>query len=270
MGATPPPGRAGKPPAGRRGPVSTQHDSYGNEVAVIRARLSPERRAWRRSGYFTSSASCTSGHLRMPSAGSMTCGTWSAIPATLVVAGRGWLQPRVQDSRRLYARFAATSKRVASSSSPPRFARSWGRGRSGCCPVRERFIQTRRPDASPWGAPTSRTGWCRWLSSSSWSRSSNPLRPVELRRPAWSVPGRDRRDLPIRDPLYGACGWKHRGVLRSSFHCLIVDEVRRRIIDKRLLALVRSLRAGVMTETGRLERTLTGTPQGGIASPTAR
>ena len=51
-------------------------------------------------------------------------------------------------------------------------------------------------------------------------------------------------------------------------HCLIVDEVRRRIIDKRLLALVRSfLKAGVMTETGRLERTLTGTPQGGIASP---
>jgi len=51
-------------------------------------------------------------------------------------------------------------------------------------------------------------------------------------------------------------------------HCLIADEVRRRIIDKRLLALVRSfLKAGVMTETGRLERTLTGTPQGGIASP---
>jgi RNA-directed DNA polymerase len=51
-------------------------------------------------------------------------------------------------------------------------------------------------------------------------------------------------------------------------HCLIVDEVGRRIIDKRLLALVRSfLKSGVMTETGRLERTLTGTPQGGIASP---
>jgi RNA-directed DNA polymerase len=51
-------------------------------------------------------------------------------------------------------------------------------------------------------------------------------------------------------------------------HCLIVDEVRRRIIVKRLLALVRSfLKAGVMTETGRLQRTLTGTPQGGIASP---
>ena len=51
-------------------------------------------------------------------------------------------------------------------------------------------------------------------------------------------------------------------------HCLIGDEVRRRIADKRVLALVRAfLKAGVMTETGRLERTVTGTPQGGIASP---
>lgn len=51
-------------------------------------------------------------------------------------------------------------------------------------------------------------------------------------------------------------------------HCLIGDELRRRIADKRVLALVRAfLKAGVMTETGRLERTVTGTPQGGIASP---
>jgi RNA-directed DNA polymerase len=51
-------------------------------------------------------------------------------------------------------------------------------------------------------------------------------------------------------------------------HGLIGDEVRRRIADKRVLALIRAfLKAGVMTETGRLERTVTGTPQGGIASP---
>ena len=51
-------------------------------------------------------------------------------------------------------------------------------------------------------------------------------------------------------------------------HGLIGDEVRRRISDKRVLWLVRSfLKAGVMRETGRLERTVTGTPQGGIASP---
>jgi RNA-directed DNA polymerase len=51
-------------------------------------------------------------------------------------------------------------------------------------------------------------------------------------------------------------------------HGLIGDEVKRRIADKRVLMLVRSfLKAGVMTELGRLQRTITGTPQGGIASP---
>jgi RNA-directed DNA polymerase len=51
-------------------------------------------------------------------------------------------------------------------------------------------------------------------------------------------------------------------------HSLILGEVRRRIEDKRVLALVRLfLKAGVMAETGRLQRTVTGTPQGGIASP---
>jgi RNA-directed DNA polymerase len=51
-------------------------------------------------------------------------------------------------------------------------------------------------------------------------------------------------------------------------HSLILGELRRRISDKRVLLLVRSfLKAGVMAETGSLERTVTGTPQGGIASP---
>ncbi len=51
-------------------------------------------------------------------------------------------------------------------------------------------------------------------------------------------------------------------------HSQLLTEVRRRVADKRVLALVRSfLKAGVMTEMGRLERTVTGTPQGGIASP---
>jgi RNA-directed DNA polymerase len=51
-------------------------------------------------------------------------------------------------------------------------------------------------------------------------------------------------------------------------HAQLLGEVRRRIADRRVLALVRALlKAGVMRETGRLERTVTGTPQGGIVSP---
>lgn len=51
-------------------------------------------------------------------------------------------------------------------------------------------------------------------------------------------------------------------------HSQILGEVRRRIGDRRVIGLVRSfLKAGVMTETGRQQRTVTGTPQGGIASP---
>jgi RNA-directed DNA polymerase len=51
-------------------------------------------------------------------------------------------------------------------------------------------------------------------------------------------------------------------------HRAIMAGVERRIGDRRVLALLRSfLKAGVMTEAGRLERRLTGTPQGGIISP---
>jgi len=51
-------------------------------------------------------------------------------------------------------------------------------------------------------------------------------------------------------------------------HSVVMDRVRARVKDKRVLALVKAfLKAGVLTETGRLEDTHTGTPQGGILSP---
>jgi RNA-directed DNA polymerase len=51
-------------------------------------------------------------------------------------------------------------------------------------------------------------------------------------------------------------------------HSALLERVRARVKDKRVLALVKAfLKAGVLTELGRREGTWTGTPQGGILSP---
>jgi RNA-directed DNA polymerase len=54
----------------------------------------------------------------------------------------------------------------------------------------------------------------------------------------------------------------------SISHSAVVERVRRRVKDKRVLGLVKAfLKAGVLTEAGDREDTYTGTPQGGILSP---
>jgi len=51
-------------------------------------------------------------------------------------------------------------------------------------------------------------------------------------------------------------------------HTALMGRVRRRVKDKRVLALVKAfLKAGILTELGENRDTLTGTPQGGILSP---
>ena len=51
-------------------------------------------------------------------------------------------------------------------------------------------------------------------------------------------------------------------------HAALMDRVRARVKDKRVLALVKAfLKSGVLTEFGERRDTLTGTPQGGILSP---
>src|SRR6185295_1025705 len=54
----------------------------------------------------------------------------------------------------------------------------------------------------------------------------------------------------------------------SIDHVALMDRVRRRVKDKRVLGLVKAfLKAGVLTEVGDREDTHTGTPQGGILTP---
>jgi RNA-directed DNA polymerase len=51
-------------------------------------------------------------------------------------------------------------------------------------------------------------------------------------------------------------------------HSALMDRVRARIADKRVLALVKAfLKAGILSEDGAEKDTITGTPQGGILSP---
>ncbi|WP_330328286.1 group II intron reverse transcriptase/maturase [Streptomyces sp. NBC_00536] len=66
--------------------------------------------------------------------------------------------------------------------------------------------------------------------------------------------------------------WIVEGDIRSCFdeisHPDLLDRVRNRIGDRRVLALVKAfLKAGIFTEEGELKESYTGTPQGSILSP---
>jgi len=66
--------------------------------------------------------------------------------------------------------------------------------------------------------------------------------------------------------------WILEGDITSCFdeisHSALLDRVRARIADKRVLALVKAfLIAGILTEDGAVKGSKTGTPQGGILSP---
>ena len=68
------------------------------------------------------------------------------------------------------------------------------------------------------------------------------------------------------------CLWVFEADIEACFdaidHTALLDRVRRRIGDRRVLALVRGfLRAGILTEDAVRRDTTTGTPQGGILSP---
>jgi RNA-directed DNA polymerase len=66
--------------------------------------------------------------------------------------------------------------------------------------------------------------------------------------------------------------WVLEGDITACFdeisHSALMDRVRARVADKRVLALVKAfLKAGILTEIGTAKESVTGTPQGGILSP---
>jgi RNA-directed DNA polymerase len=87
-------------------------------------------------------------------------------------------------------------------------------------------------------------------------------------------PNRSAHDAIAEIHHFGSHGyhWVLEADIEACFdrisHAALMDRVRRRIADKRVLALVKAfLKAGILTELGEREETTAGTPQGGILSP---
>jgi RNA-directed DNA polymerase len=87
-------------------------------------------------------------------------------------------------------------------------------------------------------------------------------------------PKRRAQDAIAEIHLYGTQGYRWvldadiEACFDSIAHSALLDRVRLRVTDKRVLGLVKAfLKAGVLTEGGDREDTHTGTPQGGILSP---
>lgn len=87
-------------------------------------------------------------------------------------------------------------------------------------------------------------------------------------------PKRRAQDAIAEIHFYGTHGyrWVLDADIAACFdeidHAALMDRVRMRIKDKKVLALVKAfLKAGLLTELGEYQDTFTGTPQGGIISP---
>jgi RNA-directed DNA polymerase len=87
-------------------------------------------------------------------------------------------------------------------------------------------------------------------------------------------PNRRAHDAIAEIHFYATVGYRQvldadiEACFDSIDHAALMDRVRDRVKDKRVLALVKAfLKAGVMTETGVPGNSETGTPQGGILSP---
>lgn len=87
-------------------------------------------------------------------------------------------------------------------------------------------------------------------------------------------PLRRAHDAIAEIHLFGSQGyrWVLDADIEACFdridHAALMDRVRVRVKDKRVLALVKAfLKAGILTELGDREETWTGTPQGGVLSP---
>ena len=138
-------------------------------------------------------------------------------------------------------------------------------------PVRERLIPKKGGKLRGLGIPTARDRTVQ----AALKLVLEPILEADFQPSSYGFrPGRRAQDAiaEIHHLTSRSYEWVLEGDITACFdeidHAALLDRMRRRIGDKRVLALGRAfLKAGILTEAGQVQDTITGTPQGGILSP---
>ncbi len=140
-------------------------------------------------------------------------------------------------------------------------------------PVRERHIPKRSGKLRSLGIPTVRDR----VVQAALKLVLEPIFEADFEPCSYGFRPRRRAHDAVAEMVHLTTGtrnyeWLLEGDIEACFdsidHRALTDRVRRRIGDKRVVALVKAfLKAGVLSEDGVERDTATGTPQGGIISP---
>jgi RNA-directed DNA polymerase len=195
-------------------------------------------------------------------------------PATLMVA---WLRVRANRGSRSAGVDGQTARYIEQMLGVQKFLDGLREElRSGTfrpLPVRERYIPKRGGKRRRLGVPALRDR----VVQAALKLVLEPIFEADFKPCSYGYrPGRRTQDaiaeIHFLTSSPRSYEWIVEGDIKACFdelsHSAILDRVRRRIADRRVLALIKAfLKAGIMTEQGRLQGTVTGTPQGGILSP---
>lgn len=138
-------------------------------------------------------------------------------------------------------------------------------------PVREKLIPKKSGKLRGLGIPTARDGTVQ----AALKLVLEPIFEADFEPCSYGFRPRRRAQDAIEEIFFyttHSYEWVLEGDIKSCFdeisHPALMDRVRHRIGDKRVLALVKAfLKAGVLGEDQVMRDTVTGTPQGGILSP---
>jgi RNA-directed DNA polymerase len=138
-------------------------------------------------------------------------------------------------------------------------------------PVREKLIPKKSGKLRGLGIPTARDRCVQ----ASMKLVLEPIFEADFKPVSYGFRPRRRAQDAIEEIFfYTTHGyhWVLEGGIKSCFdeisHVGLMDRLRRRVGDKRVLGLVKALlKAGVLGENQVMRDTVTGTPQGGITTP---